>query len=81
MGRAKNIHVNADYCKGCDICVDVCPRGVLEISTDLSKRGVYPPRVRDLSLCTGCKICELHCPDFAIAIELRGENGDDCEAG
>lgn len=76
MGRVKKIHVNEVNCKGCEICVAVCPRGAIEISPDLSQRGVYPPRVRDLSRCTGCKLCELHCPDFAIAIEVGSENVD-----
>ena len=72
MGRTKCIHVNETYCKGCGICVAVCPRDAIEMSDELSSRGVYPPRTRDLARCTACKLCEMHCPDFAIFIE-RGE--------
>ncbi|MFO8059068.1 MAG: 4Fe-4S binding protein [Bacillota bacterium] len=76
MARVRNIHINEVNCKGCGICAAVCPRDAIEMSPDLSERGVHPPRIRDLSLCTGCRLCELHCPDFAIAIELGSENVD-----
>ncbi len=69
MSLVKDIHVNEVFCKGCRICVAVCPRDAIEMSPDLTDRGVHAPRVRDLDRCTGCRLCELHCPDFAIAIE------------
>lgn len=73
MNKAKDIHVNETYCKGCGICVDICPRQAIEMSDELSSRGVFAPRIRDLEACIACRLCELHCPDFAIAIEKRGE--------
>ena len=79
MGVARRIWVNEEYCKGCSICVYVCPSGVLEMSPGLSRRGVHPPAVKALEKCTGCRSCEISCPDFAIAVE----EGDDAasEAG
>ncbi len=71
MALVKNIHVNKDYCKGCKICVALCPRDAIEMSPDLTDKGVHAPRIKDLDRCTACRLCELHCPDFAIAIERR----------
>jgi 2-oxoglutarate ferredoxin oxidoreductase subunit delta len=67
--RTLGVHIDEVFCQGCGICVAVCNRGVLEISSELSRRGVYAPRVVALERCTACRLCELHCPDFAIAIE------------
>jgi len=49
-----------ERCKVCGICVAVCPADNLEVVEGRLVAG---------DLCTGCKLCELHCPDFAIAAE------------
>jgi 2-oxoglutarate ferredoxin oxidoreductase subunit delta len=65
MARDKKpvvITIYDDLCKGCIICVDVCPHDTLEM------RGLYAA-VRKLDTCTKCMICELRCPDFAITVD------------
>jgi len=42
------------------------------MSQTLSERGVHAPVVKDLESCTGCRLCEIYCPDFAIAV-VRGD--------
>ncbi|OYD17084.1 hypothetical protein CH333_02000 [candidate division WOR-3 bacterium JGI_Cruoil_03_44_89] len=59
------IKINKDWCKGCELCVAFCPRNVLEIGKD---RKAEPAREED---CTGCLICELKCPDFAITVSPK----------
>ena len=55
----KSLTVIEDWCKGCGICVEFCPKNVLEM-----KDGkVY---IKDLESCIQCGQCELRCPDFAI---------------
>jgi 2-oxoglutarate ferredoxin oxidoreductase subunit delta len=56
-------------CKGCGICVHYCPAGVLEMSGEFTPKGYHPPRKRQGATCTGCRTCELMCPDFAVFIE------------
>lgn len=56
-----DIDVNPKWCKKCGLCVGFCPRKVLE-----EDRG--GPKVKDAGLCTGCLMCEMHCPDFAITV-------------
>jgi 2-oxoglutarate ferredoxin oxidoreductase subunit delta len=55
------IEIIEKYCKGCRICVEFCPRQVLEI------KGICAS-VKNLEACIKCKQCELRCPDFAIKV-------------
>ena len=55
------IEINKVWCKGCEICVDVCPRDVLEMKD-------FVAVVKDIDRCTFCQLCELLCPDFAIVV-------------
>ncbi|OQX74535.1 MAG: 2-oxoglutarate:acceptor oxidoreductase [Campylobacteraceae bacterium 4484_4] len=67
------VWVNVDRCKACDICVDVCPAGVLAmVPSDKTILGsTISVQVPDA--CIGCNDCELHCPDFAIYVAERKE--------
>lgn len=68
------IRIIRDLCKGCNFCIDFCPRKVLEKSEELNKRGVYPPKAVDEEKCTLCGFCTAICPDFAIfAVEKKSE--------
>ena len=62
------IEILLDWCKGCDICIKRCPVDALEKSTELNKRGVYPPGLKEENECNFCRLCELLCPDFAITV-------------
>ena len=57
-----------DWCKGCELCIIRCPVDALEWSDQLNKRGVYPPRLKEVNECNFCRLCELICPDFAITV-------------
>jgi indolepyruvate ferredoxin oxidoreductase beta subunit len=59
--RAK-VEITEAWCKGCDICVKVCPERCLTLD---ARRIVA---LTDASACTGCQICEWLCPDFAIRV-------------
>jgi len=56
------IEIYNSWCKRCGICVAFCPAGVL----DQDESGA--PYVKDPERCTGCQLCELRCPDFAINV-------------
>jgi 2-oxoglutarate ferredoxin oxidoreductase subunit delta len=63
------IIIDEEMCKGCSICIEVCPKGTLEISVTINRRGYYIPVVKDQALCACCRLCETICPDFAIFME------------
>ena len=63
------IVVDEKYCKGCALCVDACPRAVLELDTSrLTAKGYHPARLVDETRCTACTNCALVCPDVAITV-------------
>lgn len=62
------IVVNRDWCKGCYICVHVCPRHVLEIDQGSFDHGIHPVIAARPDDCTVCRQCELLCPDLAISV-------------
>ena len=63
------IAINQAWCKGCYICVSVCPRDVLDIDREAWIHNHHPVLVRHPERCTACRNCELLCPDLAIAVE------------
>ena len=62
------IVINPDYCKGCSICIAFCPMKVLHPSKDINAKGYIFPEVIHIETCTQCKLCEIVCPDLAIAV-------------
>ncbi len=70
------IEVNEDYCKGCNLCIIMCPRDALEEAEELNKKGVHPP-VEVEDRCNDCRLCELICPDFAITVTDEDERAEE----
>ncbi len=75
------IDIHRERCKGCGLCIAVCPKKQIEISERLNTKGYYPASFREENLaetddskCTGCALCALVCPD--VAIEVYREDKD-----
>jgi 2-oxoglutarate ferredoxin oxidoreductase subunit delta len=67
------VWVNTANCKACDICVSVCPAGVLAMRLEpTSTLGAMVEIIAPES-CIGCNECELTCPDFAIYVADKSE--------
>ncbi len=65
-----DVQVDIKRCKGCGICVALCPEQVLELKFPDAKCHVA--RIQD---CIGCLMCEMHCPDFAIICSPKEKQG------
>jgi 2-oxoglutarate ferredoxin oxidoreductase subunit delta len=62
------IEVNELYCKGCELCISVCPQHVLVLDTDhLTQKGYHPVKLSGEG-CTGCALCAIMCPEAAIDV-------------
>lgn len=63
-------HIAVDRCKGCGLCVSVCPQSILVINgTGVNAKGYQPAQVTEPEKCICCLSCGLICPDVVISIE------------
>lgn len=70
------VQVRKEFCKGCSLCVVVCPTRSFEEGKDISERGYFPPVVAHPEKCPNfkrktkknavCEMCILTCPDQAL---------------
>jgi len=83
------IEIDKERCKGCHLCIAVCPKKQIDISEELNSKGYYPAHFqeenlpdREKSKCTGCALCAVMCPDVAIEVyrETKEENDPNDEA-
>ena len=70
------IKIDSELCKGCDICIELCPKHVYVKSSKENKKGVYLPFPENEKECNECHLCELLCPDQAITVDDE-DIGDD----
>jgi 2-oxoglutarate ferredoxin oxidoreductase subunit delta len=70
-----NVHINKNWCKGCGFCVQYCPTQALEMSKGYNAKGYHPPQIKDAEDCRDCKFCERVCPEFAIFVTSKIDEG------
>ncbi len=64
------VTINQDRCKGCGLCVSVCPKQVLALDTaKLNRKGYNPAAPARPEDCIGCAMCAMMCPDCVITVE------------
>ena len=65
----QNVKLDFSRCKGCYLCVSVCPKGVLVPSDEIGAKGFPIVQIDDTKECIGCGACFKMCPDYCIEIE------------
>lgn len=65
-----SIKIERERCKGCQLCIDSCPKGLIGLDKSLNKRGVRPVYFKD-GECTGCTLCAQVCPECCIEVYKR----------
>ncbi len=66
------LDIAADRCKGCGLCVAICPKHVLALeSSYVNEHGYHPIRLTDAAACTSCALCARICPDTAFTVYAR----------
>jgi 2-oxoglutarate ferredoxin oxidoreductase subunit delta len=69
--KNKNYYLFPHLCKGCGLCVEICPVKALSWSADnIGFLGHKTPAV-DINKCIACKQCQNICPECAILINLK----------
>lgn len=64
------VQFDTNRCKGCSLCVSVCPKKILELNmSTINTKGYNPAYCIDTTKCIGCQSCTMMCPDTVIEIE------------
>ena len=67
---AGKIVIDMERCKGCGLCITVCPRNCIVISQESNKNGYLPAQATNAG-CTGCASCAVVCPEGIIEVYLE----------
>lgn len=58
-----------ERCKGCELCVEACPKTVLDLDRGrVNVLGYHPVRLVEAAGCTSCAICARVCPDCVFTV-------------
>lgn len=60
--------VDVEGCKGCGVCVPVCPTDVLKLAENVNGKGYHYAYMENPEACTGCTNCSVVCPDGVITV-------------
>jgi len=67
MATKGTVKFDVETCKGCELCIEACPQGSLQLSPQINAQGYhYAVLIQDN--CTGCTNCALVCPDAVITV-------------
>lgn len=70
MARQGKVIFNEERCKGCGLCVEVCPKNIISLSrTKINHKGYRPAGVEEMDKCIACTNCATICPDCVITVE------------
>ena len=63
------VDIAVDRCKGCELCVAICPPHALQLDlTIVNPLGHHPVRLVSPATCTSCAFCARVCPDAVLTV-------------
>lgn len=66
--KVPKVEIDKEKCKGCGLCIQVCPKQILEHSGKFNVSGYNYISCTDESKCIVCKSCALICPDLVFKL-------------
>ena len=70
MLKMAKVTFDIDRCKGCGLCVTVCPKKIIVLSKEkINRKGHSPAEITDQEKCIACAFCATMCPDCVITVE------------
>jgi len=71
--------IREDECKGCGLCINICPKDVLIMQSHFNRLGYHPAGYVGEG-CIGCAHCFYQCPEpGAITVYKKGYNEEEDE--
>jgi 2-oxoglutarate ferredoxin oxidoreductase subunit delta len=67
---------NLNRCKGCGLCVSICPKQLLRLDETVTNiKGYHPAAISDQGKCIACGNCARICPDSVITVKKHKKEG------
>ncbi len=68
------IEIDQERCKGCGLCISVCPMKVIDFSEGFNSKGYHPAEAKYVDKCIACGFCYNMCPDTCITVYREVES-------
>ena len=63
------VEFRTDWCKGCELCIPVCPvNTIFNDESVTNSNGYHPAILTAMDECIGCANCGRICPDSIITV-------------
>lgn len=70
----RKVLFDEERCKGCELCVQVCPNNLIKMAERINNHGYHPAEVIEQNKCISCGLCAQMCPDVVITVyRLEGK--------
>jgi 2-oxoglutarate ferredoxin oxidoreductase subunit delta len=73
----RSVDIRTERCKGCGLCVEACPKHVIEMSKDINESGYFYAEVEHPEACTSCRLCAQICPEVGITLGDNSKKKDE----